>query len=140
MATKTLGKGILLKYDENNDSASHTTIGEIEGITPPTRSREMIDALDTASTIEEFIAATPTNEGQVTFTQMWESGDTVHEHVDTALTNKTNYEWQIVFPTATPRTATFTAYVESMAPQRVENKTIIKRDVTLRLTSVITWT
>ena len=143
MATKTLGSGILLKYDENGDTASHTTIGEIINITPNTISCEDVDVTTTDAAFMAFLPSEVDDNGEVTFEQVWHAGDTNHELVDTAFDNRDvayTYEWQIVYPYATPVTDEFTAYVKSIGPASIDAKSVIKRTVVLKLTSAIART
>jgi len=143
MATKTIANGILLKYDENGDGLSHTTIGEIMNLSPPTQSREDIDVTTTDSTGDAFLPSIP-NYGELSFDQVWEPNDTNHELIDTAFSNAattTAYEWQIVYPVvAAAVTDEFTGYVKSIGPQTMGPKDSIKRTVVVTLTSGITRT
>ncbi len=142
MATKTIANGILLKYDEDGDSLSHTTIGEITNITPPNQTRDDVDVTDTEDTFVNYLPTIP-DHGEMSFEQLWHAGDTNHELIDTGFTNATAaaaYEWQIVYPYATPVTDEFTGYVKSIGPSSVGPKDSIKRTVTIKLTSGITRT
>jgi len=141
MADKTIGNGILLKYDEDGNATAHTTIGEIINVTPPTISREDIDITTTDSTFDETIASIP-NYGEMSFDQVWDPNDTNHELIETGFDNAVAarlYQWQIVYPVvAAAVTDTFTGYVKSIGPQSIGPKDSIKRTVIVKLTSAIT--
>ena len=143
MATKTLGNGIVLKYDEDGDTLSHTAIGEIVNIELPAQTCDDIDVTDLDSTIVEYLPSDVDDMGEVSFTQLWHAGDTVHEHIDTAFANRSTantYQWQIVYPYSTPVTDQFTGYVKSKGGESAGPRDSIKRRVTIKLTSAITRT
>ncbi len=143
MADKTIGNGILLKYDENGDGLSHSTIGEIINVTPPTKTREDIDVTTTDSLFDTMVPSIP-NYGELSFDQVWDPNDTNHELIETGFNNAvaaSAYEWQIVYPViAAAVTDEFTGYVKSIGPQSIGPKDSIKRTVVVTLTSAITRT
>ncbi len=141
MATKTLGNGILLKYDEDGDDLSLTTIGEIINITPNSITCEDINVTTTDSTFEEFLPSEIDDLGEISFEQIWHANDSNHELVDTAFDNRDtakDYGWQIVYPYATPVNDDFNGYVKAMSPAVIGPKDVIKRTVTIKLTSAVT--
>ena len=117
-----------------------TTIGQMKTIQPLGYTREKIDVTTLDSTITDFIPGDPPELSEITLSQIWVSGLTAHELLDTAVSAKTNDTYSIVFNGwSTVRTATFTAYVMSVVPSQIESKNPYMRDVTLVPTSTVTW-
>lgn len=129
---KRVGHGALLKR-------GNTQITQVRVITPPTLSREAIEATDLDSTYVYKVPSDPVDYGEITFETLWTPGETNDELIETDLLAGTVTSWSITFPLTTPRVATFSAWVQSSAPGPLESKDTIKRVVTLVLRSTITW-
>lgn len=118
-----------------------TTIGYMKTIQPPGYVRDRVDVSTLDSAIADFVPGDPPEITPVQLSQIWVSGLTAHELLDTAVAAKTNDTYSIVFNGwTTVRTATFTAYTLEVKPSQVESKNPYMRDVMLSPTSVVTWT
>lgn len=131
MATKKIGHGTVLKQGA-------TTLSQIRNITPPVKSREEVPATTLDSTVEETLPSDPPAVGEIQFEQIWESGDTNHELLDTALGSKSIDEYSIVL-NGVNRTGTFDAWVKSIAPAQIDGKNCYARTVVMKLTTDIDW-
>ena len=138
MATKQVGLGALVKVDDDGD-ASFTTVGLTRSITPPPRSRALVDG----TALEDDLAVNEAGieeASELSFTQFWHPGDTNHEIMDTLFGSKAKVDWQIVYPFATPVTDEFEGFVSALAPEQIEPGNIISRQVTVQRTGAITRT
>ena len=117
-----------------------TKITFVRSITPPTFSREDVNATDLDDTVQYNIPSDPEDPGEVTIEMYWTSGDTNDELLDTDFGARTIGSWKIVFASPITRTATFSAWVKQLSPAQIESNSVISRTITLRLTSAITWT
>lgn len=117
-----------------------TTIGLMKTIQPPGYDRGEVEVTTLDSTIMDFIPGNPPEITQITLNHIWVSGLTAQELLDTAVSAGTNDTYSIVYNSwTTVRTATFTAYCISVVPDSVESKNPYMRVVTLRPTSIVTW-
>lgn len=112
----------------------------VRSITHPTFSREKVNATDLNNTVDYNIPSDPEDVGEVVIDMYWTSGDTNDELFDTDFGAKTITSWKLVYASPITRTATFDAWVMSLAPARVESRDVILRTITLCLTTTITWT
>lgn len=131
LTDKTIGHGTTFSF-------GGTTIARIRSITPPTKSREDVEATTLDSTIVDYHPSDPPDMGEVMLDLVWKPGETNDEILDTAFAAKTNGACVIGYPASVGVDDAFTAYVKTLAPAVVESKTIISRQVTLKLTSAIT--
>ena len=139
MASKVIGLGSLVKCDFDDDGNSHETVGLTRDLTPPGRAYNLVEAVALEDTLE--VAELGIEErSEFTFTQFWKPGDTGHEKIDTLFNNKTEVEWQIVYPLASPITDEFLGKVSAIAPEQITPKGTISRAVTVQRTSAITRT
>lgn len=134
--TKNIGHGTVL----SRVTAGPTAITQVRSITPPSFSREDVNATDLADGVDYNIPSDPEDPGEVTIDMYWTSGDTNDELFDTDFAARTIASWKIVYASPITRTATFNAWVKSLSPARFESRDVIIRTIVLRLTSVITWT
>lgn len=117
-----------------------TTIGQVRMITPPTISREDVNATTLDDGVDYNLPSDPEDPGEVIIEQLWTSGEANDELIDTDFNARTIASWKVVYPAPITRTATFSAWVKSIAPAPLESRETVKRVVTFRLTTVISWT
>ena len=132
MADKLIGYGTLVKLGS-------TAQGEVRSLTPPAQTYERVAVDDLDSTLRTEMQGIE-DVSEVSFTQLWEPGDTNHALVDTDFTNRTTSSWSIVYPgvndgsggslTAT-QTWTFNAIVVALEPAEISNADVVTRSVTL---------
>lgn len=120
-------------------TAGPTTIGQVRVITPPALSREDVNATTLDDTVDYNLPSDPEDPGEVQIVQLWTSGETNDELIDTDFNARTIASWKIVYPSPISRTATFSAWVKKIEPASLESRETIKRTVTFRLTTAITW-
>lgn len=137
MAAHQLGLGTLIKVDENDDGASHTTCTLVTEATPPARKRERIDKTTLSDTLSTYGMGIETH-SEFVFTQYWEPGDTQHESVDTLFGAKTVVEWQVVYVDAT--VDEFEGIVSDIEPDPIKKDNFLMRKVTIQRTGAITRT
>jgi len=131
---KKIGHGISIKLGS-------TTITQIRNLTPASISREDVDATTLDDTVGYNLPSDPEDPGEVSFDELWTSGDTNSELIDTDFNARTIATWSIVFSSWTQsRTASFSAWVKSISPAQVSGRDAMSRTIVLRLTTVITWT
>lgn len=130
--SKNIGHGAIFKRGV-------TTIGQVRMITPPTLSREDVNATTLDDGVDYNLPSDPEDPGEVIIEQLWTSGDTNDELIDTDFNARTITAWSVTYPLPTPRIATFSAWVKSIAPAPLESRETVKRVVTFRLVTVITW-
>lgn len=116
-----------------------TQITQVRSITPPTFSREDVNATDLDNTVQYNLPSDPEDPGEVTIEMFWTSGETNDELLDTAFGSRAIDSWKIVYASPITRTATFSAWVKSLSPAQIESNSVISRTITLRLTTAITW-
>lgn len=133
--SKNIGHGVSFA----RVTAGPTTIGQVRSITPPTFSREDVNATDLTDTVDYNIPSDPEDPGEVTIEMFWTSGEANDELLDTDFNARTIASWKIVYPAPITRTATFNAWVKSLSPAMIESRSVISRTATFRLTSAITW-
>ncbi len=131
---KKIGHGISIKLGS-------TTITQVRNLQPAAISREDVDATTLEDTVQYNLPSDPEDPGEVSFEELWQSGDTNSELINTDFEARTIATWSIVFSTWTvSRTATFSAWVKSISPAAAAGTTALSRTITLRLTTTITWT
>ena len=137
MAQKQVALGTIVKIGTGAADALETQniLGEL---TPVGNSRALIqaDALEDELSvpllgIEEA--------SQMTFTQFWEPGDTLHEKVDALFASQAEKPVQITWP-STLGTREFDGQVVAVTPQSLSASGAITRQVTIQRTSDITDT
>src|SRR5690348_3298415 len=74
-----------------------TTIGQMKTIQPPGYVRDRVDVTTLDSTIADFVPGDPPEITTMTLSQIWVSGLTAHELLDTAVSAKTNDTYSIVY-------------------------------------------
>lgn len=131
--SKNIAHGIQL-------SRGVTQITFLRSIKPPTFSREDVNATDLDSPVDYNIPSDPEDPGEVEADMYWTSGDTNDELLDTDFNARTITSWKIVYPSPITRTATFSAWIKTLSPPRMESRDVIIRTITWRLTTAITWT
>ena len=130
--SKNIGHGTLFKRGA-------TTITALRSITPPSLTREDVDATDLADGVQYNIPSDPEDPGEVTLEMFWTSGDTNDELLDTDFHARTITAWSIVYASPISRTATFSGWVKSLSPATVVSRDVIVRTIVIRLTTAITW-
>ena len=133
--SKNIGHGASL----SRQTGTPTTIGQVRVITPPTISREDVDATTLDDGVMYFLPSDPEDPGELSCELLWTPGETNDELIDTDFNARTIASWRITYPTVINRTATFSAWVKSIAPAPLESRETVKRIVTFRLTTAITW-
>lgn len=116
-----------------------TQIAMLRAITPPTFSREDVEATTLDDTVKYHLPSDPEDPGEVVLEMFWTSGETNDELLDTDFNARTIASWKIVYASPITRTATFSAWVKSLSPATIESNSVISRTITLRLTTAITW-
>lgn len=134
--SKNIGHGVTFA----RVTGGPTTIGQVRSITPPSQTRDEVEATDLDDTLKVFLAGSPPDQGQVAITMFWTSGDTNDELLDTDFAANTTASWKIVYPSPITRTATFSAFIVSLTPAEVTSQGVIERTAVFRLTTAITWT
>lgn len=130
MAKKLLGLGTVVK-------ATDTAVTLLTNITPPPRSRALIDG----TALEDDLA---TNElgieehSEFTFTQFWEPGDTQHETIDADFDSKATKTYKIEYTNSPQVTDSFSGKVSRIAPQPIEINGLVQREVTIQRLTAIT--
>lgn len=119
-------------------TAGPTAITQVRSITPPTFSREAVEAIDLDDTVAYKIPGDPEDVGELTLDMIWTPGDTNDQLFDTDFLAKTIASWKIVWASPISVTWTFDAWVMELSPVQVESKTVISRTIKLCLTSNIT--
>jgi hypothetical protein len=117
-----------------------TQFTQVRSITPPTFSREDVNATDLDNTVQYNLPSDPEDPGEVVIEMFWTSGDTNDELLDTSFNARTIESWKIVYASPITRTATVTGWVKSLSPAQIESASVISRTITIRLTTAITWT
>lgn len=133
---KRVGRGTVVSVDHDGDN-NFDVVGCIRNATPPPRSKEPIDSTCLSDDVEDFELGVEAG-GDFVFTQAWQAGLAVDEVVDTLFGAETEVDWRISYPYSTPVTDTFPGKVIAIAPQVLETKTLITRQVTVRRTGPIT--
>lgn len=133
--SKNIAHGIQL----SRVTAGPTQITFLRSIKPATFSREDVNATDLDSTVDYNIPSDPEDPGEVEADMYWTPGDTNDELMDTDFNARTIASWKVVYPSPISRTATFSAWVKSLSPPRMESRDVVIRTITWRLTTAITW-
>lgn len=134
---KILGKGTLVKVDG-------VTYGRVESATPPAREFATVEApelnpQDNAGVSLPFDPVEFGDEipGEFTFVHYYEPTQADATSLDTKMTNKTVTAFQLVVPTATPQTITFSGLIKKLGPQQVTKLGYWKREVVVTRTTAI---
>lgn len=131
-AEKRIGHGATWKMGS-------TVIGQVRLITPPALTREDVDATTLDDGVKYNIPSDPEDPGEATIEQLWTSGNTNDELVDTDFNARTIAAHSITYPLSTPRIATFNGWIKSITPGSLQGTDPIMRTIVVRLTTVITW-
>lgn len=130
---KKIGHGITI-------TLGGTTLSQIRNIRWVTQSREEVEATTLDDGVEYMLPSDPENVGEVSFEQIWTSGEANHELIETDFDARTIGTWTIVFNTwTTTRTATFTGWVKSHGDVQIDGKTVLFRTVVIKLVTKPTW-
>lgn len=128
----TAGVGTSLKRSADDSSAStYTAISEVNSISGPNMSREMIDttSLDTSGGYRTFIPSFRDG-GEVTLACNFDRDNYITFLTDFQSSSITY--WQIVFPDTGATTFEFAAYVSALG-QSTPNDDKLTMDVTLKI-------
>jgi hypothetical protein len=134
---KILGKGTLVKIDG-------TTYGRVESATPPSREYATVEApeLNPQDNTGASLPLDPIELGDeiatdFTFTHYYEPNHADGLALDTKFAAKTVTAFQLVVPTATPQTITFSGVIKKLGPQQVTKLGFWKREVVVTRTTAI---
>lgn len=138
MPDKKLGHKAVITVDG-------TAIGCVRNFTPPEKSREEVQVTCMGDAIEEYLDSDPPNQGMLMLDVVWEPGDTNSALLDTLFdaTDPDDREaaftiaWNMFSPVPTDA---FSGRILNLTPAQVESKTVISRQVQIRLTTAITRT
>lgn len=136
MANKALGYGTVVKVDHDGNS-TFTAVGSIKEVTPPERSRKTVDG----TTLDDAREVMDPGQEEATdfeFTQFWKQGDTTQGYIDTLFTNKTDVDWQVIYPQDTPITEAFSGWVKKIGPTVGGGSEYWQRKITVQTTSAST--
>ena len=142
MATSaTAAFGTLLKLGDGGGSEAFATIAEVKNIKGPKLKMDTIEVTSHSSTsaFREFIAGL-LDGGEVTFDMNWLPANATQSYAAGVLRdmyNRTKRNFQLVFPSASPTTWTFAAYVTGFEPDAAVDGALMA-SLTLRLTGVPT--
>jgi hypothetical protein len=137
MANEAIGLGAIVKVDDDKDT-TFTTVGCIPEFTPPGNEREEVEMTCLEDTLEDWQAGIDKAD-EFEFMQIWDPLDTNHKIIDTLYAAKTSVPWQCILPFGTPVTGAFEGYVSKIKPEKVEKNQPIRRTVTVRRKTGITW-
>jgi hypothetical protein len=133
--------GATLTYSTSGSSGSYVSIGTVQSINPPEIKQEAIDFTNHASGSRKIFRPSPVIEvGEMEATVIM-SGSTVVNTVAGLQTNGNVYYWKIIYPTATPVTLLFQAFVTSFKPADMDAKSPDGLTFTLKLqpTDTFSW-
>jgi predicted secreted protein len=118
MAAPKWAAGTLLKRGDGASPETFTAIAKADNLQGPGLKRAMIDvtALDTATSYDEFVAGIKSG-GEVSIDLFFMPDDPGHQHLLTDFDNGTLRNFQLYFPSATPITWSFAAYVFDYQPK-----------------------
>lgn len=140
MASKKWAIGTqLLRGNGDGPPETFTAIAAIESIGGPQLKTTMLDVttLDSLSGFAEFIP-TFKDGGEVPFTLIFEPDLTGHQKLLGDWVNKTLKNFELIFPSDTPITWTFAAYVSEYQVKIGSPKDALKADCKLRITGAPT--
>lgn len=129
--TAKLGFGVLFKR-------STTVIAEVLSVQGPGYSRDTVEATHTESpsNFKEYISGLA-DAGEVTLSLHFLS-DATQEQLLTDLGSMTSVSYNIVFPTPTAKTCTFSAFITAWEPSAPHDDKMTLA-VTLKITGKPTW-
>jgi hypothetical protein len=133
--------GATLTYSTSGSSGSFVAVGTVQTINPPEIKQEAIDMTNHGSGNRKIFRPSPVIElGEMEATVIM-SGSTVVNTVSALQTNQNIYYWKLIFPTATPVTLLFQAFVTSFKPADMDAKSPDGLTFTLKLqpTDSFSW-
>lgn len=139
-AKKWAGGTLLKRGNSDGPPETFTSVGAVDNLTGPTAAADKIDVstLDTPDNYEENVIGL-LRPGEVTFDLIYEPDDTEHAALWTDFASRTKKNWQIVFPSATPKTASFAAWVSKPPQPKAAIKDALRAAVTLQVSGAVTW-
>lgn len=132
--TAITGSGFL----SGGAGSGYQDIIEAKNINGPTETTKMIDVTHLGSTSREKRPALK-DSGEITFTVNWIPQDDVHQALHTAIVNRTQDNYKIIYTDSPTSSATFTAYVTSHGPKQGLDD-VVSADLTLTITGDVTYT
>lgn len=134
-------QGTLLKIGDGGGPETFTTIAEVRSLSGPSLQVDTEDVTSHDSTAYHEFIPTLIDAGEITFNLNFTNHAT--QGFSTGLyndmVNRTKRNFQLVIPTATPRTGAFAGYVTGM-PFDLPHDGVIRADVTIKITGAVTWT
>lgn len=117
-----------------------TTVTQVIDITPPALTISTdVDATTLDSTFEQFLPSRPYNTGELKLNYIWTPGADTDEILDAAAIAYTAGANVITYANlTTSKTWTFTGYIKNIGPPALNGKTVMNREVTIKLTTAIT--
>ena len=141
---KKLGHRNVVKVDG-------VAVGCLRKFTPPEKSREEVDVTCIGDAIQDHLDADPQTAGMLKLDLVWEPGNVNSQLLDTLIDAADmddrdavfTIEWRAFVPVV-PGTGfkvdTFTGRILKLTPAEVESKSVISRQVEIRLTTPIVRT
>lgn len=139
MASKKWSIGTQLQRGDGGDPENFTAIASVETIGGPQLKTTMLDVttLDSPSSFAEWLP-TFLDGGEVPFTLIFEPDLTGHQQLLGDWLNKTLRNFKLVFPSDTPITWSFAAYVSEYQVKPGGAKDVLKSDCKLRISGAPT--
>ena len=140
-SSATTAFGTLLKLGDGGGSEAFATIAEVKNIKGPKLKMDTIEVTSHSSTsaFREYIAGL-LDGGEVTFDMNWLPANATQSYSAGVLKdmyNRTKRNFQLVFPSASPTTWTFAAFVTGFEPDAAVDGALTA-SLTLKLTGVPT--
>lgn len=135
-SVKQVSFGCIVQVDPTDDD-SFVTFALSKEVTPPPRTRNMVESL---ALDDAFDAPIPGIEEQsvMDFTQFWHPGSTSHEIADTLFGSKAQVPFAVVYPDSVGMTDTFEGVVKMLGPEALVAKGVMGRKVQVqRMTAIV---
>lgn len=139
MSTGISGFGTLLKRGDGATMEAFTTIAEVRNIEGPSPEGESVDITNHDSENQgREKKAGPLDPGENTFEMNFLPGTAGHKALISDMVNRTERNFQIVYPDSGGTTWPFTAIVQGVSPTAPIDDALVA-EVTLELTKVPTY-
>lgn len=138
-AKKWSGGTLLKRGNADGPPETFTSIAWVDNLQGPSVASDIIDVttLDTSTNYEEDVVGLLRG-GEVTCDLKFAPDDTGHANLIADQVARATKNFQIYFPSATPKTASFAAYVIKLQP-KAAIKDALTAALTLRISGAVTW-
>ena len=138
---KQVGRGARVYWGDTGAATNFVELIQCESIGEISGESQEIEVTDLSSTAREYLAALA-DSPEIAYALQWDPLNAGHQQMDTDQRAGTRryFKVEVVRDGSLIRTGTYLAFVKRFGVGPFENQTVVKLNMTHRLSGTITWT